>query len=102
MRTFIKLAVRILVRSFGVPPLKDPGFSTHLKGLSGVDEAICVKGYKSGDTKYTCVQALAELKEIESAVTSGDASPLDERQIRLVKWLTSYINEMLTHLTDPL
>ncbi len=95
------LAGRILVRSFGGAAHKDPGFARHLKGVSGVNESIFVKGYKN-DKKYTCVQALAELSDIETAVASGDSAPLDARQTALMEWLNAYINDMSTFLAGPL
>ncbi len=87
------LAQRVLVRNFNEKLKRVPEFLSHLRGITGMQPGIPVKGYKD-DTKLTCDSALTLLEEIAQGMDR-----LDSDQKDLVGWLKTYIRKQQVSLS---
>jgi hypothetical protein len=91
------MARRVISRNFEVDLPGNDGYASHLKRLSGRSAEGRVIGYKN-DTKLTCSDAVAQLRDMKTDVTGSE---LDAAQERILKWLKHYITELSAKLAQP-
>lgn len=92
-----RMARRVISRNFEVDLPGNDGYASHLKRLSGRSAEGRVIGYKN-DTKLTCSDAVAQLRDMKTDVTGSES---DAAQERILKWLKHYITELSAKLAQP-
>ena len=92
-----RMARRVVYRNFPTQVPEEIGFVTHLQRLADQGATGAVTGYKN-DSKLTCSEALAQLREIE---TGANPDEIDSAQAEILKWLKNYIPELSASLAQP-